>query len=156
MSSEYFTRTSLHLVRLKIIEWIKCLEIYVKFRETGRNFLSNPSFNFRSPTFFFSMYLTKPATETVLYSFWSWDLFSFRFSWSFYFLSTFRFPLSRLTRLQLLILIIHNIYNTIININFINILLIIKYYFLILFFWLILSTCQLYLLMLLDLCRGER
>ena len=36
MSSEYFKRTSLHLVRLKIFEWIKCLleDIYIKFRET--------------------------------------------------------------------------------------------------------------------------
>ena len=36
MSSEYFTRTSLHLVRLKIFEWINVSEdIYIKFRETA-------------------------------------------------------------------------------------------------------------------------
>ena len=36
MSSEYFKRTSLHSVRLKIFEWIKCLleDIDIKFRET--------------------------------------------------------------------------------------------------------------------------
>ena len=36
MSSEYFKRTSLHLVRLKIFEWIKCLleDLYIKFGET--------------------------------------------------------------------------------------------------------------------------
>ena len=37
MSSEYFTRTSLYLVKLKIFEWIKILGrhlFYIKFRET--------------------------------------------------------------------------------------------------------------------------
>ena len=35
MSSEYFKRTSLYLVRLQIFEWIKFLRaIYIKFRET--------------------------------------------------------------------------------------------------------------------------
>ena len=36
MSYEYFTRTSLYLVRLNIFEWIKFVRkhlIYIKFRE---------------------------------------------------------------------------------------------------------------------------
>ena len=36
MSSEYFTRTSVYLVRLKIFEWIVNFfrDIHIKFRET--------------------------------------------------------------------------------------------------------------------------
>ena len=41
MSSEYFTRTSLHLVRLKIFEWIKILRRHlhqIQGSWAGRNF----------------------------------------------------------------------------------------------------------------------
>ena len=35
MISEYFTRTSLYLVSLKIFEWVEFIQdIYIKFRET--------------------------------------------------------------------------------------------------------------------------
>ena len=43
MSSEYFTRTSLYLVRLKIFEWIKLLRSHLhQFQENGagRNFIT--------------------------------------------------------------------------------------------------------------------
>ena len=43
MSSEYFTRTSLYLVRLKIFEWIKFLRRHlhqIQENGTGRNFIT--------------------------------------------------------------------------------------------------------------------
>ena len=43
MSSEYFTRTSLYLVRLKIFEWIKFLRRHlhqIQENGAGRNFLT--------------------------------------------------------------------------------------------------------------------
>ena len=50
MSSEYFTRTSLHLVRLKIFEWIKCLRRHlhqIQGNWAGRNFVTESRVNSR-------------------------------------------------------------------------------------------------------------
>ena len=50
MSSEYFTRTSLYLVRLKIFEWIKLLRRHLhQFQENGagRNFITASRVNSR-------------------------------------------------------------------------------------------------------------
>ena len=54
MSSEYFTRTSLHLVRLKIFEWIKCLRRYlhqIQGNWAGRNFTTESRVNWRLITY---------------------------------------------------------------------------------------------------------
>ena len=48
MSSEYFKRTSLHLVRLKIFEWIKCLRRHlhqIQGNWAGRNFVTESHVN---------------------------------------------------------------------------------------------------------------
>ena len=50
MSSEYFTRTSLYLVRLEIFEWIKLLRRHLhQFQENGagRNFIAASRVNSR-------------------------------------------------------------------------------------------------------------
>ena len=50
MSSEYFTRTSLYLVRLEIFEWIKLLRRHLhQFQENGagRNFITASRVNSR-------------------------------------------------------------------------------------------------------------
>ena len=50
MSSEYFKRTSLHLVRLKIFEWIKFLRRYlqqIQGTRAGRNFVTESRVNSR-------------------------------------------------------------------------------------------------------------
>ena len=50
MSSQYFTRTSLHLVRLKIFERIKCLRGHlhqIQGNWAGRNFVSESRVNSR-------------------------------------------------------------------------------------------------------------
>ena len=44
MSSEYFTKTSLHLVRLKIFEWIKCLRRHLH-QIQGLNFVTESRVN---------------------------------------------------------------------------------------------------------------
>ena len=51
MSSEYFTRTSLYLVRLKVFEWIKFLRIHlhqIQGNGAGRNFIT-ASHHFERP-----------------------------------------------------------------------------------------------------------
>ena len=53
MSSEYFTRTSLYLVRLEIFEWIKLLRRHLhQFQENGagRNFITASRVNSRLTT----------------------------------------------------------------------------------------------------------
>ena len=50
MSSKYFKRTSLHLVRLKIFEWIKCLRRHlhqIQGNWAGRNFVTESRVNSR-------------------------------------------------------------------------------------------------------------
>ena len=50
MSSEYFTRTSLYLIRLEIFEWIKLLRRHLhQFQENGagRNFITASRVNSR-------------------------------------------------------------------------------------------------------------
>ena len=50
MSSEYFTRTSLYLVRLKIFEWIKLLRRHlhqIQGNGAGRNFITASRVNSR-------------------------------------------------------------------------------------------------------------